>query len=312
MLLRVAFIVVCLSCTQLHAQRTITASDGSQFVIEYYLQGDSLFKLGQYDKSIEAFRKEYAISAMFTSYNLACAFAKANEPDSAFKYLFEDLKFDSSKYPLTNPDFIGLRGDKRWTEVVSISTNSIAASTPNGIPDLPLAVKLWDMSAWDQAYYHEIFIAEAELGKKSSRCDSLWKMKETVNIENQRLLDSIITVKGWPKNSQVGDYAASAAFLIIQHSTEEKQKKYLPIIKDLCEIKEASWESYALMYDRIQFHEGKPQLYGTQIISDEETHQMKFYPIEDEANVNKRRAEFGMMPIETYAEMMGVKYTPKK
>lgn len=84
------------------------------------------------------------------------------------------------------------------------------------------------------------------------------------------------------------------------------------MIKELCLDSEARWESYALMYDRVQISQDKPQLYGSQVRYNEATKKNEFFPIEDEANVNKRRAEMGMPPIESYAEFFGIKYVPKK
>jgi hypothetical protein len=100
--------------------------------------------------------------------------------------------------------------------------------------------------------------------------------------------------------------------LIIQHSNLELQEKYLPTIKTLCDQKEADWESYSLMYDRIQIGHDKPQLYGSQLHYNEKTKKNEFFPIEDEKNVDKRRAEIGMMPLEDYAAHFGVKYSLPK
>lgn len=293
------------------SQRTVTASNGDAIVIEYLLQGDSLCKTGDLKEAITAYKKEYALYPPLACYGLACAYAHDGQTDSAFKYIFEDLAQDSTTYPLTNPDFLTLRNDKRWQQVVVKSVGNIVGFDPNGIKDLPLAEKLWDMSAWDQAYYYEIAIAESRLGRTSPICKTFWSLKEKINKENQRLLDSIIAVKGWPKNSRVGYSAASVAFLIIQHSTLEKREEYLPTVKKLCEENEADWSSYALMYDRIQIELNKPQLYGSQIKYNEETKQYELYPIEDEKNVDKRRAALGMQPLADYVSQWGIKYQPK-
>lgn len=37
-----------------------------------------------------------------------------------------------------------------------------------------------------------------------------------------------------------------------------------------------------------------------------------FHPIEDEANVDKRRAEIGLGPLEEYARLFGIEYKPVK
>jgi hypothetical protein len=141
---------------------------------------------------------------------------------------------------------------------------------------------------------------------------ALWTAKDELNQKNARELDSIIRVKGWPKISDVGQSGARAAFLIVQHSNLELQEKYLPTIKALCEIKEARWSGYALMYDRVQVLQKKPQLYGSQLDYNTSTQKFELFPIEDEKNVDKRRAEMGLGPLADYVSQWGIKYVPVK
>ena len=60
--------------------------------------------------------------------------------------------------------------------------------------------------------------------------------------------------------------------------------------------------------------DGKPQVYGTQA---KPFDQWKgtvpvLEPIEDEANVNKRRAEVGLFPLSDYLRMLKDMYFPTK
>ena len=50
---------------------------------------------------------------------------------------------------------------------------------------------------------------------------------------------------------------------------------------------------------------GKKQKYGTQLISYNDG-PLRLHPIEDEANVNKRRAAMGMGTIEEYLKQFGL------
>ena len=61
------------------------------------------------------------------------------------------------------------------------------------------------------------------------------------------------------------------------------------------------------MQDRILMNQGKKQIYGSQVVYNKKGEQV-FYPIEDEANVNIRRAKIGMQPIEEYAKLFGIEY----
>ena len=72
------------------------------------------------------------------------------------------------------------------------------------------------------------------------------------------------------------------------------------------------------MIDRIKVNKGLKQIYGTQIspVKDPNTgylaNKAEIAPIEDEENVNKRRAKVGLKPIEQQAKEFGIDYKPKK
>ena len=140
----------------------------------------------------------------------------------------------------------------------------------------------------------------------------MWDLKNKINKQNQEELEKLIETKGWPKISEVGGAASTAAFLIIQHSDIEKQKKYLPVIKKLCEQKDAMWQDYALMYDRILVTEKKPQKYGSQINYNEQTKKYELFPLEDESKVDEWRKEVKLGPLSEYVSQWGIVFTPKK
>jgi hypothetical protein len=100
--------------------------------------------------------------------------------------------------------------------------------------------------------------------------------------------------------------------MVIQHADITRQKKYIAVIKDLCEKKEAEWSSYALLYDRIQVYDNKKQLYGSQLKYNDSTQSYELYPIEDEVNVDKRRKEKGLNSLADYVIPFGIFYQPVK
>ena len=70
-------------------------------------------------------------------------------------------------------------------------------------------------------------------------------------------------------------------------------------------------KNLALLTDRVLLAEGKKQLYGTQFTF--VNGKLKPHPIQDEANVDKRRAEAGLPPLAEYAKMLEKVYgSPKK
>jgi hypothetical protein len=277
----------------------------------YFRQiGDSLLENGNVKEAIIEYKRVYIVEKPehFGAYNVAAAFSVDQQFDSAFKYLFLSLLTDTTVRACTDPYFLPLRNDKRWPVFADSVIAVVKAKNPNPVANLNLARRLWEMGAWDQAYYYEINIAEKKLGRDSPVVWALWNAKSKINTENVRLLDSILLIHGWPSIPMVGYYASQSAFLIVQHSDLERQTKHLPAIKLLCDSGKVSCSDYALMYDRTQILQDKQQLYGSQLRFNEKTGQHEFFPIEDEKNVNVRREQMGLGPIEEYAEYFGIKY----
>jgi hypothetical protein len=142
----------------------------------------------------------------------------------------------------------------------------------------------------------------AEVVKKQNRIDK----------RNLKRLEEIIGRHGWPTKSMVGEEASEAAFLIIQHAEFAHQKKYFPLLKAAALRNEARPDHVAMMEDRILMGEGKKQIYGTGLKTDDVTKELKLWPIEDEEGVDARRRAVGLPPMAEYLKMMGLIYTPPR
>jgi hypothetical protein len=103
---------------------------------------------------------------------------------------------------------------------------------------------------------------------------------------------------GWPKRSEFGARTAGSAFILLQHSLDSAAYvRWLPVLQKNCEEGEASWESYAMLYDRCQLIAGKPQRYGTHLISLGDG-KFRVEPWEgDENTINNHRAKIGLPPL---------------
>jgi hypothetical protein len=123
----------------------------------------------------------------------------------------------------------------------------------------------------------------------------------------------IVRQYGWPSPRLVGRDGAEAAFLLVQHSDHAFQKQMLPLVEKAYRSSELSGQSYALLLDRVLVGEGKPQVYGTQAKRFEEWvgREPALEPIEDEANVDQRRAGVGLPPLSEYREMLKRMYFPQ-
>jgi hypothetical protein len=133
-------------------------------------------------------------------------------------------------------------------------------------------------------------------------------MNETDAMHSKRM-SQIIDKYGWPTISEFGPEAAQYSFLIIQHADLATQKKYFPLLEKAAQQGEASLANVAMMKDRILMREGKAQLYGTQLSG--MNNLMMLYPIEDEANVDKRRKEMGLGPLDEYLQGYGIQRKTK-
>lgn len=275
---------------------------------------DSLREAGDLNGAIEEFRKIYLSDSTNGGniYNFACALALTNQKDSCFKYLYKSIEIDTTQFALTDPDFISIKDDKRWNEFEDKLIALLTIKFNEALDDIEYAKELWRMHAKDQAYYQEIEIAEKKTGMSSTVVKALWTLKHIYNEENQKRLEALIEQKGWPKSYGVGVTASQAAFLVIQHSDNEKQKKYLPMIEKLCGENQASWHDYALMYDRIQTNDNKPQKYGSQVIYNDKTKKHELLPLLDETKVDEWRKEIGMEPLADYLAYWEIKFEPKK
>ncbi len=106
-------------------------------------------------------------------------------------------------------------------------------------------------------------------------------------------LKEIIAEFGWPTISRVGPIPCSEAWLIVQHSDYdlEFQKEVLTLFKSLPEG-EVNKVNIAMLEDRVRMNEGKPQLYGTQWVVEED--KQVPYQLEDPEHVEERRESMGL------------------
>ncbi|HRG40120.1 MAG TPA: hypothetical protein PLC27_01910 [Saprospiraceae bacterium] len=124
---------------------------------------------------------------------------------------------------------------------------------------------------------------------------------------NRERLKEIIDKYGFPTKKMVGKDAMNGVFFMIQHADGENawQKSQLTNIKNAVKMGDLDSQSYAYLYDRIKINSGEKQLYGTQFANvDAVNNIVELDKTEDIDNLDKRRMEIGMMPIEMYKKLM--------
>ena len=130
-----------------------------------------------------------------------------------------------------------------------------------------------------------------------------------IDRENTERMKEIVRTHGWPGPELVGRDGTQAAWLLVQHSTPGFQREMLPLVEKAFRENKLPGSNYALLLDRVRIHQGKPQVYGSQ--GRWENGVLGLQPIEDEANVDKRRAEVGLEPLADYLARMRASYNSK-
>jgi hypothetical protein len=132
-----------------------------------------------------------------------------------------------------------------------------------------------------------------------------------VDAANLARLRQIVQVYGWPDAAMAGSDGRSAVFLLVQHADRDValQKEYLAWLERAFHAGRLSPEAgqdVALLTDRVRTNQGRPQLYGTQV--EFNGSQVIVKEIEDEPNVDQRRAALGLPPLAEYIALLKQAY----
>ncbi|HUS01490.1 MAG TPA: DUF6624 domain-containing protein [Chitinophagaceae bacterium] len=133
--------------------------------------------------------------------------------------------------------------------------------------------------------------------------DSMKMMQEFVNhlkeinattAKNIKIVSEILDKYGWLGFKDVGMRGSLAIFYVIQHADLKTQEKFLPLIKTAVAQKKAAPPQYAMLYDRIELRNHRPQMYGTQV-GDKEVE-----PLLSPDSVDSWRKSIGMDSLKYY------------
>ena len=282
---------------------------------DYIALADSLYEAKNYPASAQAYTSAFKANGWKGNandrYNAACSWSLAGVADSAFynlERIAEKLNFKNPDQLLEDEDLTSLHSDKRWLKLL----DRVKENKRNAEVNLnrPLAAKLDSVFDEDQKYRQMMSEVNSKYGRESAEMKNLISTMILVDSLNQILVLKILDQYGWLGPDIVGDKGASALFLVIQHADLRTQEKYLPMMKEAVKNGAARTADLALLIDRVEMRNGRPQVYGSQVTTENGAN--VFFKIMDEANVNKRRAEMGLEPLELYAKRFGMTYTLPK
>ena len=109
---------------------------------------------------------------------------------------------------------------------------------------------------------------------------------------NLLMVNEVLREGGFPRKSQVGEFALLAVWAVFQHNPLEQQKVFLPQLEEAVRHGDIAPMYLAMLKDRIDVREGRPQKYGTQLGPD------GLCPLLDASRVNEWRKEVGLPPIQ--------------
>jgi hypothetical protein len=137
------------------------------------------------------------------------------------------------------------------------------------------------------------------------------RMRE-VDSANLKRLKHIVSQDGFPTAEMVGLDGVNAAWLLTVHAAGDAdfQEKVLRLTKEHVRRGEVRSDQVALLTDDLLDGRGKPQRYGTNFVLRDGA--LKPAPMEDEANVDKRRRAAGLGTLANYACVLRAMYGSPK
>lgn len=205
-------------------------------------------------------------------------------------------------WALADNDLISLSDDARWKDIESEQLEKYQKE--NGKLKQPeYTIKLLEFIQRDQALDYQMDMAKnyfMKNGKAPHWYYPIAQMKNEISAGSFEEMENLIVKYGWPTYSSVGELAADAPLLAINHHESETVRiKYLDKIKNACLKKEGSCMEYAKIQDRILVNTDKLQIYGMQFKYNDKR-VLEPFPIVDPEYVDQRRKKIGLQPLKDY------------
>jgi hypothetical protein len=287
-----------------HAQLGQEYADQISKAGEFYDKKDYL-------KSAEHYSRAFASNAdkgtETDRYNAACSWSLAGNKDSSFKNLFriaEKTGYKNLGHMTADADLNGLHEDERWGKLVALVKANKDKAEAN--LDKPLVAMLDTIYQEDQKYRLQLEGIQAEHGRDSKELKELWATIEEKDSVNLIRVKKVLDEHGWLGANKVGSQGNSTLFLVIQHADLATQEKYLPMMREAVTRGNASGSQLALLEDRVLLRNGKKQVYGSQIASDQATGEYYVNALEDPEHVDERRAAVGLGLLADYVRRWNI------
>lgn len=274
-------------------------------------EAEKLYDEKKYEESGKAYDKAFLIQNGDNGdyYSAACSWALANNVKKSFAALNSSIEkgWVDLDWMLNDEDLKTLHAAKEWQILVTSLKKKIALIEKNY--NRPLKDELELIGMKDQALRQLLKPAEEKFGPGTPEINYFTSLVRDQDSINQKRVMVILDQYGWPATSLVGEKANNAVALVIQHAPLQVQEKYIPLLRTSVQKKESTTDMLPLMEDRILMRNGKPQIYGSQVIPNQTTKKYELYNLYDPKNVDKRRAEMGLEPLQDYLKRFGIEWS---
>lgn len=125
-----------------------------------------------------------------------------------------------------------------------------------------------------------------------------------IDTDNTEFIKSQMSKGGFPGESQVGEEAATAAYMLVQHSQDRALQSQVLDIMKAAPKGEHQPQNIAFLHDRVQVDKDGTQTYGTQFF--DEGKGIKLRPIIDPEKLDERRKGMGLGPHKDYLKEWGL------
>lgn len=177
------------------------------------------------------------------------------------------------------------------------------AKEPPPATDRERLEQLYDLDQVGRLAFEKIDLSRLPKQERDAALKAMLTEIGARDLANQAELKRMAPQGGWFTPKDYGRRASEAAFLIVQHATNDPDlmKSTLAKLKPLAERGEVDGGEFALMYDRVALEfEHAPQRYGSQVACKEGV----WTPVDldDAIHVDERRKAIGLK--ETEAEYL--------
>lgn len=296
------FLILVLLFSLLNASFSQKENEDYQLLIK---EAKELYKEKKFDESgriyNKAFRKANSNIGINDRYDAACSWSLASKNKNAFTQLFKIANqgnYSNYNHLTKDIDLINLHSVPKWVKLerlVKINQEKAEAKL-----DKDLILILDTILKSDQIPRLELEKMGGEYGWDSEEVKKQWLIIHTSDSTNLIKVEQIIQKYGWLGADIIGRNGNQTLFLVIQHSNQITQEKYLPLMRSAVSNGNANPQDLALLEDRVALGQGKKQIYGSQIGMDKITGKFYVLPLENPDKVDERRKKMGLTLLSEY------------